>query len=112
MSKKISAEARQKSVQTTDERRLVASVREATRWGHVVLAQHEERVVIDDPSLEGVAELIGFEDSHKLGRRPGGPVRIVTREGEPPRFVTAALPKEIMASGLLAPSLVHWWRIF
>ncbi len=74
----------------------------------------EERVVIEDPSLEGVAERIGFEESSKLGRRPGGPVRIVmarvtykvTPEGEPPRFVTAALPKEIMASGLLAPSLV------
>jgi len=74
----------------------------------------EERVVIEDPSLEGVAERIGFEESYKLGRRRGGPVRIVmarvtynvTREEEPPRFVMAALPKEIMASGLLAPSLV------
>ena len=74
----------------------------------------EERVVIEDPSLEGVAERIGFEESYKLGRRQGGPVRIVmarvtykvTPDGELPRFVTAALPKEIMASGLLAPSLV------
>ena len=35
----------------------------------------EERVVMDDPSLEGVAERIGFEESYKLGRRPGGPYR-------------------------------------
>ena len=76
----------------------------------------EERVEITDPVLEGTAERIGFEVSYKLGRRRGGPVRIVmarvtykvTREGEAPALVTAALPKEIMASGLLAPSMIAY----
>jgi transposase len=74
----------------------------------------EERVEIPDPALEGTAERIGFDVSYKLGRRRGGPVRIamarvkykVTSEGEADAFVVAALPKEIMDSGLLAPSLI------
>jgi transposase len=74
----------------------------------------EERVEITDPALEGTAERIGFEVSYKLGRRRGGPVRIamarvkykVTSDGEADAFVTAALPKEIMDGGLLAPSLI------
>ena len=74
----------------------------------------EERVEITDPALEGSAERIGFEVSYKLGRRRGGPVRIamarvkykVTSAGEADAFVTAALPKEIMDGGLLAPSLI------
>ena len=37
----------------------------------------EERVEILDPALEGKAERIGFEETCFLGRRRGGPVRIV-----------------------------------
>jgi len=76
----------------------------------------EERVVIEDPSLEGVAERIGFEESYHAGYRRGGPVRIVkarvvykrapTAEGEPPVIVSAPNPKEIYERGMLAPSLI------
>ena len=76
----------------------------------------EERVVIEDPSLEGVAERIGFEESCHAGYRRGGPVRIVkarvvyktapTVEGEPPVIVSAPNPKELYERGMLAPSLI------
>jgi transposase len=75
----------------------------------------EERVVIEDPSLEGVAERIGFEESYHAGYRRGGPVRIVkarvvykmpTAEGEPALIVTAPNPKEIYERGMLAPALI------
>ena len=76
----------------------------------------EERVVIEDPSLEGVAERIGFEESYHAGYRRGGPVRIVkarvvyktapTAEGEPPVIVSAPNPKELYERGMLAPSLI------
>ncbi|MBX3210563.1 MAG: IS66 family transposase [Labilithrix sp.] len=75
----------------------------------------EERVVIEDPSLEGVAERIGFEESCHAGYRRGGPVRIVkarvvykkpAAEGETPEIVTAPNPKELYERGMLAPSLI------
>lgn len=76
----------------------------------------EERVVIEDPSLEGVAERIGFEETYHAGYRRGGPVRIVkarvvykttpAAEGAAPEFVTAPNPLEIYKRGLLAPSLI------
>lgn len=76
----------------------------------------EERVVIEDPSLEGIAERIGFEESFHAGYRRGGAVRIVkarvvykttpkTADAEP-EFVTAPNPLEIYKRGLLAPSLI------
>ena len=75
----------------------------------------EERVVIEDPLLEGVAERIGFEESYHAGYRRGGPVRIVKArvvykkppsDGESPEIVTAANPKELYERGMLAPSLI------
>jgi transposase len=76
----------------------------------------EERVVIEDPSLEGVAERIGFEETYHAGYRRGGPVRIVkarvvyktapAAEGGASEFVTAPNPLEIYKRGLLAPSLI------
>jgi transposase len=76
----------------------------------------EERVEIDDPSLEGVAERIGFEESYHAGYRRGGPIRIVkarvvykkppTSTGAEPEIVTASNPKELYERGLLAPGLI------
>jgi transposase len=76
----------------------------------------EERVIIDDPSLEGVAERIGFEESYHAGYRRGGPIRIVKArvvykkpapaEGAEPEIVTAPNPKEIYERGMLAPALI------
>jgi transposase len=75
----------------------------------------EERVEILDPTLEGVAERIGFEESCHAGYRRGGPVRIVKAravykktpiDGQPPEIVTATNPKEVYERGMLAPSLI------
>jgi transposase len=76
----------------------------------------EERVEIDDPSLEGIAERIGFEESYHAGYRRGGPIRIVKarvvykkpspKEGAAPEMVTAPNPKELYERGLLAPGLI------
>jgi transposase len=75
----------------------------------------EERVEIPDPSLEGVAERVGFEESYHAGYRRGGPIRIVkarvvykkpTVADEAPEFVTAPNPKELYERGMLAPSLI------
>jgi transposase len=76
----------------------------------------EERVEIDDPSLEGIAERIGFEESYLAGYRRGGPIRIVkarvvykTIPGSAdvePEIVTAPNPKELYERGLLAPALI------
>jgi len=75
----------------------------------------EERVVIEDPALEGVAERIGFEESYHAGYRRGGPVRIVKARvvykkpatgDESPEIVTAPNPKELYERGMLAPSLI------
>jgi hypothetical protein len=74
----------------------------------------EERVEILDPALEGKAERIGFEETCLLGRRRGGPVRIVmaratykaTVDNTKTEFVTAAKPKEIYERGILAPSFI------
>lgn len=70
----------------------------------------EERVEITDPSLEGKAERIGFEETCLLGHRRGGPVRVVmarvkykTTDTE---IITAAKPKELYERGMLAPSFI------
>lgn len=80
-----------------------------------------DRVEIRDPLFEklvaeGKAELIGFEDSSKLGYRKGGLVnvvqslakyRAVNAQGEA-EIETAAVPAEIIARCLAAPStLAH-----
>jgi transposase len=74
----------------------------------------EERQEILDDELEGKAERIGFEESHLLGWRKAGPVRIViarakyrdkTDEGTT-TIVTAALPPRTFARCLAAPSLL------
>ena len=71
-----------------------------------------ERIEIDDPTLEGRAERIGFEESWYLGYRRGGRVRIVVarvkykvRDGDEQRFTVAEKPKTLLRRGLLAPSL-------
>jgi transposase len=76
----------------------------------------EERVEIDDPSLEGIAERIGFEESYHAGYRRGGPIRIVkarvvykkpsASEDAEPEIVTAPNPKELYERGMLAPGLI------
>ena len=74
----------------------------------------EERVEILDPALEGKAERIGFEETCLLGRRRGGPVRIVmaratykvTADDGTTEFTTADKPKEIYERGILAPSFI------
>jgi transposase len=76
----------------------------------------EERVEILDPSLEGKAERIGFDETCFLGRRRGGSVRIVmaratyktTMPDESTEFVTADKPKEIYERGMLAPSFIAY----
>ena len=76
-------------------------------------AMPEERIEIFDPTLEGKAERIGFEESSRLGYRRGGAVRIVVAratykkvEGETVTLVTADKPKELFRRCLLAPSFV------
>jgi len=80
----------------------------------------EERVEILDPALEGVAERIGFEESFKLKKRRGGPVRMVVARAiykvacaggaadatPAATVVTAAMPRELFPRGLLAPSMI------
>jgi transposase len=74
----------------------------------------EERVEILDPALEGKVERIGFEETCLLGRRRGGPVRIVmaratykvVADDKTTKFVTADKPKEIYERGILAPSFI------
>ena len=75
----------------------------------------EERVEIDDPSLEGIAERIGFEESFHAGYRRGGPIRIVkarvvykkpSMSDAEPEIVTAPNPKELYERGMLAPALI------
>lgn len=81
-----------------------------------------ERIEILDETLEGVATRITFEESSRLGYRRGGPIRIVvaravyrseaeaTEAGaaEPPpaALTTAAMPRELVKRGLLAPSMI------
>jgi transposase len=80
----------------------------------------EERVEIFDPAFAG-QEPIGFEESFKLKYRRGGPVRVVVARAiykpaaasEPdatqpaqPVLVTAKMPRELFARGLLAPSMI------
>jgi transposase len=74
----------------------------------------EERVEITDPSLEGKAKRIGWEESCRLGYRRGGPIRIVVaratykveEDGARTELVTATKPKELFERGLLAPSMI------
>lgn len=69
----------------------------------------DERVEITDPELEGVAEKIGHDESYRLGYRRGGPVRIVVARAKykvsGTEIRTAPKPKELLARGLLAPTL-------
>ncbi len=89
------------------------------------------RVELTDPTLEGTAERIGFEESSRLGYERGGPRRIVvaravyktttadadttavspsepttSTEERPTRIVTTSLPKELFRRTLLAPSMI------
>lgn len=89
------------------------------------------RVELTDPTLEGTAERIGFEESSRLGYERGGPRRIVvaravyktatpeedptasspsesttSTEEQPTRIVTTPLPKELFRRTLLAPSMI------
>ena len=75
----------------------------------------EERIEILDPTLEGVAERIGFEDSYQIGYRRGGPIRIVkaravykmpATDESSVTIVTAPNPKEIYDRAMLAPSAI------
>jgi transposase len=75
----------------------------------------EVRVEILDPSLEGVAERIDFEESCQLGYQRGGPIRVVKAraiykkasvDGAPPEIVTAPNPREVYERGILAPSFI------
>jgi transposase len=75
----------------------------------------EERVEILDPALEGKVERIGFTETCLLGRRRGGPVRIVMARAvykktgddeDAPELVTADKPKELYERGMLAPSFI------
>ena len=94
-----------------------------------------ERVEIPDPELEGKVPRLGFENSQRLGYQRGGLRRIVLarvvydtsalepaavapteREARSPRAepnatfqtATAALPKEIVRRGMLAPSMIAY----
>lgn len=89
------------------------------------------RVELTDPTLEGTAERIGFEESSRLGYERGGPRRIVvaravyktttadadtaavspsepttSTEERPTRIVTTSLPRELFRRTLLAPSMI------
>jgi transposase len=72
----------------------------------------EERIELLDPTLEGKAERIGFEESFRYGYRRGGPVRIVvarasyktTTDGAA-TFSSVPKPRELFERCLLAPSL-------
>jgi transposase len=85
----------------------------------------EERIEILDPTREGKAERIGFEESSRLKYRRGGLVRVVVARAtykEPvaatpqadddddaePVFdlVTVKKPKELVERGILAPSMI------
>jgi hypothetical protein len=80
----------------------------------------EERVEITDPSLEGVAERIGFEHTYLLGRRRACNVRVVMAkatykitstdaDGETTTELrTAPKPREIVDRGMLAPSFIAY----
>ncbi len=93
----------------------------------------EIRVELPDPQLEGKAERIGVEETSRVAFERGGyrrliVARVVYKEPEPSpsrptegptdggtpaaptepsyRFVTAPMPKEILARGMLAPSMI------
>ncbi len=85
-------------------------------------AMPEERIEILDPTREGTAERIDFEESYKVKYRRGGHVRLVIarakyktepaadavgREEKPmAELVTAPMPKELFPRGLLAPTMI------
>jgi len=85
-------------------------------------AMPEERIEILDPTREGTAERIDFEESYKVKYRRGGHVRLVIarakyktepaadavgREEKPmAEIVTAPMPKELFPRGLLAPTMI------
>jgi len=79
-----------------------------------------ERIEILDPTLEGKAKRISFEESSKVQYRRGGRVRLVvaraTYKSEPAtgnpdkspmvELITVPMPKEMFPRGLLAPSAI------
>lgn len=77
-----------------------------------------ERIELPDPVLEGNAERNGFEESWYLGRRRGGPIRIVVarvkyrlpgdEQTAEKQFAVAPKPQTLMRRGLLAPSLIAY----
>jgi len=85
-------------------------------------AMPEERIELLDPTREGTAERIDFEESYKVKYRRGGHVRLVIarakyktepaadavgREEKPmAEIVTAPMPKELFPRGLLAPTMI------
>lgn len=77
------------------------------------LEMPEERIEILDPTLEGKAERIGFEESCRLGHRRACAVRIVvaratyktTSDVGEVTFATVKRPRELFERCLLAPSM-------
>ncbi len=68
----------------------------------------EERIEILDPTLEGKAERIGFEESCRLGHRRASAVRIVVARATyktAGAIVTTKRPRELFERCLLAPSM-------
>lgn len=68
----------------------------------------EERIEILDPTLEGNAERIGFEESCRLGHRRASAVRIVVARATyktAGAIVTTKRPRELFERCLLAPSM-------
>lgn len=73
----------------------------------------EERIEIVDPTLEGVAERIGAEESCKLGWRRPTPIRVVISrvkyrvvEQDTSTVVTAPVPPELLPRCLATPALL------
>lgn len=74
----------------------------------------EERHELFDPTLEGKAKCIGFEETYQLGWRKPGPVRIVvarakyrlTPEASPETVATTPMPPRTFPRLLAAPSLL------
>jgi len=73
----------------------------------------EERIEIVDPTLEGVAERIGAEESCKLGWRRPTPIRVVISrvkyrvvEQGASTVVTAPVPPELLPRCLATPALL------
>jgi transposase len=75
----------------------------------------ERRIEIVDPTLEGHAQRIGWEESYKLGYQRPGPVRLVIarakykvtdQESGETTIATAARAQSLLSRSLLAPSML------